>query len=63
MTSTWRQSASGGVLQSHLGISRQAISIHMQSLIDAGKVVRSGAARATCCAADRPLPQWSRARC
>jgi biotin operon repressor len=40
-----RQSASGGELRSHLGISRQALSIHMQSLIDAGKVVRSGAAR------------------
>ncbi len=40
-----RRAARGGELRAHLGISRQALSIHMQSLIDAGKVVRSGAAR------------------
>ena len=40
-----RRAASGGELRAHLGVSRQALSIHMQSLIEAGKVVRSGAAR------------------
>jgi biotin operon repressor/anti-sigma regulatory factor (Ser/Thr protein kinase) len=40
-----RRAASGGELSAHLGVSRQALSIHMQSLVDAGKVVRSGAAR------------------
>jgi biotin operon repressor len=40
-----RRAASGGDLRSHLGISRQALSVHMQGLIDARKVVRSGAAR------------------
>jgi len=42
---TRRRSASGGDLRSHLGVSRQALSIHVRSLVDAGKVVRSGAAR------------------
>jgi biotin operon repressor/anti-sigma regulatory factor (Ser/Thr protein kinase) len=40
-----RRAVSGGELRDHLGISRQALSIHMQGLIQAGKVVRSGAAR------------------
>ena len=40
-----RRSATGGELRSHLGISRQALSIHVRSLIEAAKVVRSGAAR------------------
>jgi DNA-binding MarR family transcriptional regulator len=40
-----RRSASGGELRSHLGISRQALSVHVRSLIEAGKVVRSGSAR------------------
>ena len=40
-----RRSASGRDLRSHLGISRQALSIHVRSLAEAGKVVRSGSAR------------------
>jgi DNA-binding MarR family transcriptional regulator len=40
-----RRSASGGELRSHLGISRQALSVHVRSLIETGKVVRSGSAR------------------
>ena len=40
-----RQSASGGELRSHLGISRQALSIHIRSLTEAGKVVRAGMTR------------------
>jgi len=42
---TRRRSATGSDLRSHLGVSRQALSIHVRSLVDAGKVVRSGSAR------------------
>ena len=42
---TRRRSATGADLRSHLGVSRQALSIHVRSLVDAGKVVRSGSAR------------------
>lgn len=41
-----RRSATGAELRSHLEISRQALSVHMRSLVEAGKVVRSGTARA-----------------
>lgn len=40
-----RRSATGGDLRLHVGISRQALSIHVRSLVEAGKVVRSGTAR------------------
>jgi biotin operon repressor/anti-sigma regulatory factor (Ser/Thr protein kinase) len=40
-----RGSASGAQLRSHLGVSRQALSMHIRALVAAGKVVRSGAAR------------------
>lgn len=40
-----RRAATGGDLRSHLGISRQALSMHVRSLVEAGKVARSGAAR------------------
>ena len=40
-----RRTASGAELRSHLGISRQALSVHMRSLVEAGKVVRAGATR------------------
>lgn len=40
-----RRSATGGDLRAHLGISRQALSVHVRSLVEAGKVVRSGSAR------------------
>ena len=40
-----RRSASGGELRSHLGVSRQALSVHIRSLIEAGKVVRAGMTR------------------
>lgn len=40
-----RRAATGGDLRSHLGVSRQALSIHVRSLVEAGKVVRSGSAR------------------
>ena len=42
-----RRAATGGDLRSHLGISRQALSVHVRSLIETGKVVRSGSARGT----------------
>lgn len=42
-----RRSATGGDLRSHLGVSRQALSIHVRSLVEAGKVVRSGLGRGT----------------
>jgi DNA-binding transcriptional ArsR family regulator len=42
-----RRSATGGDLRSHVGISRQALSIHVRSLVEAGKVVQSGTARGT----------------
>ena len=38
-----RKSAGGAELRTRLGITRQALSIHLRALIDAGKVVRSGA--------------------
>jgi len=40
-----RKSAGGGALRSHLGISRQALSVHIRSLVAAGKVVRFGTAK------------------
>jgi anti-sigma regulatory factor (Ser/Thr protein kinase)/biotin operon repressor len=40
-----RRSAGGGELRTHLRISRQALSVHIRSLVEAGKVVRTGAAR------------------
>lgn len=42
---TRRRAATGGELRAHLGISRQALSIHVRSLVEDGKVVRSGLAR------------------
>ena len=32
-----RRSASGGELRLHLGVSRQALSVHVRSLVEAGK--------------------------
>lgn len=40
-----RRSATGGELRKLVGLSRQALSVHLQSLIAAGKVVRSGTTR------------------
>ena len=40
-----RQSASGGELRAHLGLSRQAMSLHVRSLVEAGSIVRSGTTR------------------
>ena len=40
-----RASATGGELRAHLGLSRQALSVHLRSLVEAGKVVRSGTTR------------------
>jgi len=40
-----RHSASGAQLRSHLGVSRQALNMHIRSLVAAGKVARSGATR------------------
>jgi biotin operon repressor/anti-sigma regulatory factor (Ser/Thr protein kinase) len=40
-----RSSASGGELRAHLGTSRQALNVHVRSLLDAGKLVRTGMAR------------------
>jgi anti-sigma regulatory factor (Ser/Thr protein kinase)/biotin operon repressor len=41
----WRNSATGEELKDHLVLSRQALSIHLRSLIEAGKVVRVGTTR------------------
>jgi len=40
-----RKSAGGAELRARLGITRQALSVHLRALIDAGKVVRSGVTR------------------
>src|SRR3989304_9111633 len=40
-----RASATGGALRAHLGLSRQALSVHIRSLVEAGKVIRSGTTR------------------
>src|SRR5574342_429289 len=40
-----RRSATGRELRLHLGISRQALSVHVRRLVEAGKVVRIGTAR------------------
>jgi DNA-binding transcriptional ArsR family regulator len=40
-----RASATGGELRAYLGITRQALSVHLRSLVEAGKVVRLGATR------------------
>ena len=40
-----RDAATGGALRAHLGLSRQALSVHIRSLVEAGKVVRSGTTR------------------
>jgi hypothetical protein len=40
-----RPSAAGGELRAHVGLSRQALSLHLRSLIRAGTVVRSGTTR------------------
>ena len=40
-----RQSATGGELRNHLGISRQALSVHVRKLVESGKVIRMGTAR------------------
>jgi DNA-binding transcriptional ArsR family regulator len=39
------QSATGGKLRAHLKLSRQAMSLHLRSLLTAGKVLRSGTTR------------------
>ena len=41
-----RESASGRELREHLGISRQALHVHLRGLIEAGEVVKSGSTRA-----------------
>lgn len=38
-------SATGGELRAQLGVSRQALSVHLRNLIAAGKIVRSGTTR------------------
>lgn len=40
-----RASATGGELRVHLGITRQALSMHLRSLVEAAQVVRLGATR------------------
>jgi biotin operon repressor len=40
-----RKSASGGELRAHLGLSRQALNIHLRRLVEDGKVIRTGATR------------------
>ncbi|MGH7255317.1 MAG: MarR family transcriptional regulator, partial [Nitrospirales bacterium] len=49
-----RRSATGRELRTHIGMSRQALSVHIRSLIRAGEVVRSGTTRgARYCLASR----------
>jgi biotin operon repressor len=40
-----RRSATSGELQTHLGLSRQALNNHIRSLIRTGEVIRSGTTR------------------
>lgn len=40
-----RPSATGGELREHLGITRQALSVHLRGLIETGEVVRLGTTR------------------
>lgn len=40
-----RASATGGELRAHLGITRQALSVHLRGLVEAGEVVRLGSTR------------------
>jgi DNA-binding MarR family transcriptional regulator len=40
-----RASAPGGELRAHLGITRQALSVHLRKLVEAGDVVRLGTTR------------------
>jgi DNA-binding MarR family transcriptional regulator len=40
-----RTSATGGELRARLGITRQALSVHLRKLVEAGEVVRLGATR------------------
>ena len=40
-----RKSATGGELRKYLGLSRQALSIHIRRLVESGQVVRSGTTR------------------
>jgi biotin operon repressor len=43
-----RGTATGRELGAHLGISRQALSLHIRNLVDTGKVARIGTTRAAC---------------
>lgn len=57
------RSASGRELREHLGVTRQALSLHMRELIRSGKVVRSGSTRgAQYGLARKPLPFAAQAR-
>lgn len=40
-----RDAATGGELRARLGITRQALSVHLRKLVETGQVVRSGATR------------------
>jgi DNA-binding transcriptional ArsR family regulator len=40
-----RASATGGELRTHLGLSRQALSVHLRRLVETGQIVRTGATR------------------
>ncbi|MGQ0752350.1 MAG: STAS-like domain-containing protein [Betaproteobacteria bacterium] len=51
-----RASAKGGELRLHLGVSRQAMSLHIRQLIEAGQVVRSGTTRGARYALARRAP-------
>jgi biotin operon repressor len=51
-----RRSATGGALRAHLGISRQAMSLHVRSLVEDGKIVRTGTTRGASYALARRAP-------
>ncbi|MBI2296804.1 MAG: DUF4325 domain-containing protein [Betaproteobacteria bacterium] len=51
-----RKSASGGELRAHLGLSRQAMSLHVRSLVEDGRIVRTGTTRGARYALARRAP-------
>lgn len=51
-----RKSATGGELRAYLGLSRQAMSLHVRSLVEAGRIVRTGTTRGARYALTRRAP-------
>ena len=51
-----RASATGGELRMHLGLSRQALNVHLRRLIQDGRIIRSGATRGARYAVPNRMP-------